>query len=464
MNGTAGTLTIGPTGSIKTVAGFAALEPAYIGLNFGDGAMTLVNQGLISAEASGKTLSVRAAANWTNTGTLRALGGTLELDGTLTTAFLNLPNFVNTGGMVNLRGTLDNTGNTLTFDNSTGNWILLNVAVTGGTVNFADGQTLVIRQSTLTGVTVNGDLTLSADFANVTIAGGTTFANVHLSGNNSSIAFAPGQTLTGHILFEGANTGERLVGMNGTAGTLTIGPTGSIKTMAGFGGVGYIAKGNELFGTMTLTNQGLIEVNSSTVNLVGAAGWSNTGTIRVAGGTLTLLGTLTTAALNLPNFVRTGGTVNLAGTLNNASDTLTLNNTTGTWNLRGTLSGGTLSFADGQTLTFPGSSITRLSGVTVNGDLTVSADFARVRIEGGTTFANCAPGRDPNFAGFRAGPDPDGEHLVQGGRQLRRDEWHSGNADHRSHRFDQDGGGGERHYWWLRTVWRRDDVGKPGTD
>ena len=48
------------------------------------------------------------------------------------------------------------------------------------------------------------------------------------------------------------------VEMNGTAGTLTIGPTGSIKTVAGFGGTGYIGYSYHFGGAMTLVNQGLI--------------------------------------------------------------------------------------------------------------------------------------------------------------------------------------------------------------
>ena len=51
------------------------------------------------------------------------------------------------------------------------------------------------------------------------------------------------------------------------------------------------------------------------------------------------------------NVQQTGGTVNLTGTLNNTGATLTLNATTGSWNLAGgTINGGTLAFADGQTL------------------------------------------------------------------------------------------------------------------
>ena len=302
--------------------------------------------------------------------------------GTHTVQSLTTSNpFTLSGGTLSIGATVQ-VNNAFTLDGGT---------LSGGTVNFAGGQTLsivsfnTINTNRLTGVTVNGDLTLSTNFARVIIEGGTTFANAHLSGDLSILSFAPGQTLTGNILFEGASIEKRFVLMfNNTAGTLTIGPTGSIKTVAGFRGSGEIGgPGPEgLFGgEMTLVNQGLISAEASnttlsvlaeslantgtmgvdsgsTLRLLGTASWFNTGTLRVAGGTLNLTGTLTTAALNLPSFVRTGGTVLVQGTLNNAGDTLTFNNSTGTWTMSdGTISGGTLSFADGQTLASESSAI-----------------------------------------------------------------------------------------------------------
>jgi len=61
-----------------------------------------------------------------------------------------------------------------------------------------------------------------------------------------------------------------------------------------------------------------------------AGSWSNTGTIRVSGGTLNLGGTFTTAGIGTID--RTGGTVNLTGTLTNTGGTLKLNAATGSWN------------------------------------------------------------------------------------------------------------------------------------
>ncbi|MBI5758610.1 MAG: hypothetical protein HZA46_08840, partial [Planctomycetales bacterium] len=359
--------------------------------------------------------------------------------------------FTLTGGTLSIVTTVQ-VNNTFTLNGGT---------LSGGTVNFADDRTLEFTNNLdnrLSGVTVNGDLTLEAIFAKVRIEGGTTFANAHLSGYYSTLGFAPGQTVTGNILFEGSSSGSRIVQMNGTSGTLTIGPTGSIKTVAGFGGWnGGIYNDGTTFGNgeITLVNQGLISAeaggalyvspdggltntgtlqarsggtlfvqflpgNANTVlledsgsalilsgtdyvlnsGLSVAAGqtatlngtWSTTGALNVTGGTLNLGGDFTTAGLNLPSFSNTGGIVNITGgTLNNIGDVLTLNNSTGQWNLAGgRLFGGTLNFADGQTLGFAPNNghLNFLLDVTVNGDLTLSADNAWLDIQRDTTFAN----------------------------------------------------------------------------
>src|SRR4029079_10377068 len=145
--------------------------------------------------------------------------------------------------MVNVTGTLDNTGTTLPLNATTGSWNLAGGTISGGTVTFAAGQDLGITadgNNRLLNVTVSGDLTLSATNARVKIEGTTTFANAHLSGANASLGFGPGTTLTGNVLFEGGDASTRAVEMNGNAGTFTIGPTGSIRTVAGFGGPAQI--------------------------------------------------------------------------------------------------------------------------------------------------------------------------------------------------------------------------------
>jgi RHS repeat-associated protein len=196
--------------------------------------------------------------------------------------------------------------------------------------------------------------------------------------------------------------------MNGSAGTLTIGPTGSIKTVAGLGGGAAI--GNASSGAMTLVNQGLISAaanfntlfvrpanltntgtigvkSGSTLTLVGAASWSNTGTIRVEGGTLNMDGTLTTAALNLPGFVRTGGTVNLIGTLDNNGGILSFADHFNV-NFGAAIIGGTINTSGAARLFLNGG---RLQGVTLAGVASVnSTSFARggLTLSGGQVIVN----------------------------------------------------------------------------
>ena len=256
--------------------------------------MALTNNGLISSQVSGRTITVSAASltnsatgileatgggiltinstNWSNAGNLRALTGSTanlngawsDLGGTITadaTSTLNLGGSFSTpnlgtlslaaGSSVNVTGAWDNSGQNFTFNAATGSWRLNGGSITGGSLGFANSTTLVITSNLtnlLSGVTVNGDLTLNTSFAVTKIAAGTTFATAHLAANAADLGFAPGQTLSGTILFEGAAAGIRHVEMNGTAGSFTIGPSGVIRTNAGLTGDGDLGGGHNLAG------------------------------------------------------------------------------------------------------------------------------------------------------------------------------------------------------------------------
>ena len=83
--------------------------------------------------------------------------------------------------------------------------------------------------------------------------------------------------------------------------------------------------------------------------------------------------------------------MNVTGTLNNAGDTLTLNNATGPWQLDGgTISDGTIALSDSTLLVLTSNGSNGLSGVTVNGDLDLSATSARLRISNGLTLNGTA--------------------------------------------------------------------------
>ena len=211
------------------------------------------------------------------------LGGTITADATST---LNLGGSFSTpnlgtlslaaGSSVNVTGAWNNGGQNFTFNAATGSWTLNGGSITGGSLGFANSTTLAIAANNtnlLSGVTVNGDLTLNASSAVTMIAGGTTFATAHLAASGVDLAFAPGQTLSGTILFEGAAAGTRHVEMNGTAGSFTIGATGVIRTTAGLAGDSNIGGAVDFGGAMSLTNNGLIssQVSGRTITIAVAS-------------------------------------------------------------------------------------------------------------------------------------------------------------------------------------------------
>src|SRR5206468_12590681 len=95
---------------------------------------------------------------------------------------------------------------------------------------------------------------------------------------------------------------------------------------------------------------------------------------------------------SLGTFTRSGGTVNVTGTLNNAGTTLALDATTGSWNLAGgTVSGGTVALqAGGPQLVMTSAGGTLAGGVTINGNLDLTASGANVSVTGGLTLNGTA--------------------------------------------------------------------------
>jgi hypothetical protein len=138
-------------------------------------------------------------------------------------------------------------------------------------------------------VTVNGVLFLLGD-VRVRIEGGTTFTTAHLIGGSSGLLFAPGSVLSGTILFEGPSTGGRFVTTNGLSGTLTIGPTGSIRTAPAFGGDATIGQVAGISGNLTLVNQGTISSQTAGFSIGPNGGFSNEGTLEVHGGGRMIVG------------------------------------------------------------------------------------------------------------------------------------------------------------------------------
>jgi hypothetical protein len=388
--GGTGTLTVGPTGVIRLAAGAGGNLTIS-----NSSALTLINNGLISAEATGRTLSVNnttftnnAAAqvsagildlsptNWTNAGTITAtdatlsLGGTWSNSGTITEAnsTVNLGGsfgaaglaIARTGGTINVTGTMDNTGATFTFNSTTGPWTLHGGTITGGTLVFNADNRLQMTSSggILQDVRVTGELLLDTTSASVRVAGSTRFTAARLSANAASMQFAPGYTLMDLVVAEGAAVGGRSVlGAVGGTGTLTVGPTGVIRLGAGAGGNLTISNSSALtlinnglitaeatgrtlaFNNTAVTNNATIQVTAGTLDL-SPTNWTNAGTLAATDGTLSVGGMWSSTG----TITETNATVNLGGSF--VASGLAVARSGGTINVTGMMdnTGNTLTF------------------------------------------------------------------------------------------------------------------------
>ena len=190
--------------------------------------------------------------------------------------------FTRTGGTVNLTGTLSNTA--LLLDAATGSWNLLGGTIVGGTVAFADGETLLTTTSggLFNGVTLNSDMTVGNNH-DLTIDNGLTLnavLTIASTGNFTDLNFAPGdQTLggTGEVVLGGTSSNNRLrVGVGGVM-TLTIG--GDIEVH----GRGSIVQSS----VSTVINDGVISSDVSGQTLtISTNGFTNNGTAEAINGAL----------------------------------------------------------------------------------------------------------------------------------------------------------------------------------
>jgi len=282
----------------------------------------LINNGLVNANVSGKTLALTQTNTTNNSGgTLEATnGGTLNLNNTT----VNKGTLSATGG-----GTLNISGQLTSF--ATGSAVNLNGA--GGTVN--------INSATLLG-TINGASGTTLVFGGVNAFNATTVtANLDLSTNNTTRILMQGaNTVTGNISLgtSGANTGLDIYSTNDA---LTI--NGSLT---GFGNVYQDGSGG------FLVNNGLVSANVSGKTLsLGQSNFATTGATQVTKG----------ATLNVTStsFTQTAGLTQVDGVLNLVNAPLALKggvlDGSGTINGNVVNTGGTVSPGDSPgTLTIAG--------------------------------------------------------------------------------------------------------------
>ncbi len=294
-------------------------------------------------------------------------------------------------------------GTTLTLNagafnlNSTG-------TIVGGTII---GTGMVFQGGTLSGVTYEDALDLSAAGARVNVsngitltgAGGSGSGNILLTGNGSDIYFRGNQTFDNATVSIGGSSSTAAINQTGTATTLTLGPNlaithaGKYAQIYGLRGVvvnaGTIdagfSGGTFLLDGGTFINQGLISVsNGDKLNASFRLTFANQGTIALAtGGELHFAGRVsqTDPSRSIGYISNTGGTVFIDGTLDNAGGVLTTGiGGIGAVALPGLIAGGTV---NGSGMVFQDGT---LSGVTYAGTLDLSASGAKVNIRNGISL------------------------------------------------------------------------------
>ena len=277
--------------------------------------VAVVNQGMISADVSGGTITINAQPfsnlglaqalnggtlklnnSWNSSGALAQSGGTLYLGGNFTLA--DWGSVSGTNGTICLSGTLSNTNTTLTLDAASGSWVIQGGAVCGGTIVMTNGASLLVSGSgTLDGVTVNGVLDVGNSYSgavltvtNGLVLNGTALVGNPTNSNYGAISFAGSQTLSGNgsvVLGFNASAYNALRVANGGT-TLTIGSGMTVRGKTGQ--IGYAASPWGGATNVAVVNQGTIsaDVSGGTIT-INAQPFSNLGLAQALnGGTLKL--------------------------------------------------------------------------------------------------------------------------------------------------------------------------------
>ncbi len=334
-------------------------------------------------------------------------------------------------GLLNLGGTLSLQAGTLA---------LAGGEIAGGTLALSGGQFLSTG-GTLAGVAVQGVLSLSAPEESLFVTGGLSLAgaggsgvgSIALTGGYASLDFLGSQTLNNAVVSIGASgalpgqAGAATLAVAAGAGatsaaTLTLGSGLWLRGVAGqgqivVGGAGPAGTGSlpgalvnagtitasSAGETLTITgggafsNQGTIGVSNGATLQIATGSFTNTGTITVAGATLSLGGTFASSLLSgLGAVTLSAGQIQLAGTVQNYGGTLALGTGSrigasyGALSLTGTIAGGKVADGGGG-LSFAGATGV-LDGVTYAGALNLSAAGAGVTLTDGAQVTSASGG------------------------------------------------------------------------
>ena len=454
-----GTLTIGSNITIEGNNG-------QIGFDGGGAETPLVIQGTVDANTNGGLIYV-SGVSWSNSGTLEASGGgQLQLAGTWTdngvvsadsTSQVNLQGTFSVGtsasftgtGTVAVSGILDNSGTTLTLDDSLLTFEMSGGEIDGGDIVTTNGAALFGTFGTLAGVTLDGTLDMATYSSVLAVTGGLTLSNGSIligSGAGSTtgdLTFEGAQSFggTGTIVFGGGNPyNDRLdtASSGGDSGTLTIGSGITIEGQSGFIGLDGGGAGTPLILEGTVDG----DVSGGQLHVLGV-NWSNLGTITAtSGGGVTTEGTWTdhgvvsadsTSTVYLAGTFSVGtsssfagtGSVYITGTLDNTGETLTLNDRELSFGLAGgTIDGGTVETTGGATLfaTLGGGT---LDGVIIDGTLDMSGGGDILSVTNGLTlngklYLGPADPTEPwSVLDFQGTSNPRGHWLDRPGQRYR---------------------------------------------
>jgi len=408
---------------VLTIGKGIVIRSGVQGGGVGQSATGLVNQGTISAQTAGTTVTVDGV-DWVNDvgafleakdgGTLTLTGswrnkGTISLDeSTVNLGGLFWSDEIGTiarhEGLLNVTGTLKNAGLTWQINSSTGSFVLAGGTVEKGTIRTAGGAKLIgsPTQGVLKGVKLEGELFVP-DGGVVRISDGLTLASGKVTLNSAAsysvLDFAGSQAVagSGEIVFNGTNSYSQTYA---SSGTLTIGSGVTVRTGTQGGTVGQMGMGLMNQGVIsaqtagtTLTVQGTNWTNESTgtleardaATLTLGGTWKNRGLIAVDHGTVNLGGTFSFEGGGAISGRR--GTVNLTGTLENSGWTWTIDGDVGVFNLAGggTVKGGTIkSVNDGELVSIAG----LLDNVKLETDVAIGGGLVYLQVSNGLTLSN----------------------------------------------------------------------------
>ncbi len=323
------TLILGPAVVVRGAAGQVG-EAGLVGAE-----TAVINQGRITADVSGTTLSVSADI-FTNSGTIEAIngatlsvrslqgstatarvlgggshlllngaytidsplnvtGGSLTLNGdwTNTAGIVGSNGTINLGGSftlpeigpitrggttaVNITGELVNSQSIFHIDSASNNYGLTGGTITGGTITTANGQRLVqvSGTSTLNDVSVLGDVTITSGALSAT---GSTLFSGDVAIGGGALQFPTNTVVpSGNFRFTGSAAGSLRAFPSPTSTSLTLGPGVVVH-----GGGGRIIQSGS--NALYLTNQGLISADVPGQALNVDALLTNTGTVQAING------------------------------------------------------------------------------------------------------------------------------------------------------------------------------------